>query len=77
MSDALGFEFTLLLLDIRSINFPMCSHLKHFHYPSARETSREVANLTEIKNLHTLVYGIKNLTPIISGLAEENGLIKN
>ena len=55
----------------------------------ANKASREVANLTERKNLHTPVYGVKefvclsvclsvcllpNLTPIISGLAKQNGL---
>ena len=49
------------------------------------EASREVANLTERKNLHTPAYGVKEfvclsvclwqaLTPITSGLAEQNGL---
>ena len=28
-------------------------------YPPASEASREVANLTERKNLHTPVYGVK------------------
>ena len=28
-------------------------------YPPASEASREVANLTERKNPHTLVYGVK------------------
>ena len=48
----------------------------------ASEASREVSNLTERKNLHTPVYGVKEfvclcvcllqtLTPIISGLAEQ------
>ena len=30
-----------------------------FPYPPASEVSREVANLTQIKNLHTYVYGVK------------------
>ena len=29
------------------------------HYPPASEASREVANLTEIKNPHAPVYGVK------------------
>ena len=29
------------------------------HHPSASEATREVANLTERKNLHTSVYGVK------------------
>ena len=53
-------------------------------YPPASQASREVTNLTERKNPHTPVYGVKefvcrsvvNLTPIISGLAEQNGLKK-
>ena len=48
------------------------------HNSIASEASREVANLTERKNMHTLVYGVKNLsvcliqtlTPIIPGLAK-------
>ena len=53
-------------------------------YPPASEVSREVASLTERKNPHTPVYGVKEfvclsvhlwltLNPIISGLAEQNG----
>ena len=56
-----------------------------FYYSPASEASREVANLTERKNPHTPVYGVKEfvhlsvclwstLTPIISGLAEQNWL---
>ena len=52
-------------------------------YPLASEASREVENLTERKNPHTPVYGVKEfvclwstLTPIISGVAEQNGLKK-
>ena len=55
--------------------------------PPARKASREVANLTERKNPPTPVYGVKEfvrlsvclwstLTPIISGLAKQNGLKK-
>ena len=55
------------------------------HLSPASEVSREVANLTERKNQHTPVYGVKefvclsdcllpNSTPIISGLAKQNGL---
>ena len=36
------------------------------HYSPASEASREVANLTERKNLHTLVYGVKNLSVCLS-----------
>ena len=57
-------------------------------YPPASEASWEVANLTERKNPHTPVYGVKKiclsvcpsvcllqtLTPIISGLAKYNEL---
>ena len=53
--------------------------------PPASEASREVVNFIERKNPHTPVYGVKEfvclsvrlwqtLTPIISGLAEQNGL---
>ena len=56
-----------------------------YNNPPASKASREVANLTERKNPCTLVYGVKEfvclsvcliqtLTPIISRLAEENGL---
>ena len=52
-----------------------------FTFPPASEVSREVANLIERKNPHAPVYGVKEcvcllqtLTPIISGLAEQNGL---
>ena len=52
-------------------------------YSPASEASRKVANLTERKNPHTPVYGVKEfvcllqiLTPIISGLAKQNGLKK-
>ena len=52
------------------------------NYPPASEASREVANLTETKNPHTPVYGVKefvrlsvcllqNLTAIILGLAKQ------
>ena len=36
-------------------------HYIHFCtcYPPASQASREVTNLTERKNLHTLVYGVK------------------
>ena len=55
------------------------------NYPPASEASREGANLTERKNPHTPLYGVKefvclpvcllpNSTPIISGLAEQNGM---
>ena len=54
-------------------------------HPPVSEASREVVNLTERKNLHTPVYGVKEfvclsvclcktLTPFISGLAKQNGL---
>ena len=49
----------------------------------AREANREVANLTERKNPHTPICCVKefvcllqSLTPIISGLAKQNGLKK-
>ena len=57
-----------------------------FLNPPASKASREVANSTERKNLHTLYSRIvclsaclsvrlwQTLTPIISGLAEQNGL---
>ena len=56
--------------------------IKHIvDYPPASEASREVSNITERKNPRTPVYGVKKfvcllqtLTPIISGLAEQNGL---
>ena len=54
-------------------------------YPSASQASGKVANLTERKNPHTPEYGVKELvhmsvcliqtlTPIILGLAIQNGL---
>ena len=61
-------------------------NLRLRNYPPASKLSREVANLTERKNLHTPIYGNKEfacpsfclsvttLTPIISGQAEQNGL---
>ena len=57
--------------------------------PPASEASREVANLSERKNPHAPLYGVKEfvclsvclsvcllqtLTPTISGLAKQNGL---
>ena len=56
-------------------------------YTPVSEASREVANLTERKNPHTPVYGVKEfvclsvcmlqtLTPIFSGPAKQNGLKK-
>ena len=58
---------------------------KMLSYPPASEASGEVTNLTERKNQHTPVYGVKefvclsaclwsNFNPIISGLAEQNRL---
>ena len=35
-------------------------------YPPASKASREVANFTERKNLHTPVYGVKNLSVCLS-----------
>ena len=48
-------------------------------YPPASKASREVVNLTERKNPHTPVYGVKefvclSVVPIISGLAKQNRL---
>ena len=51
-------------------------------YPHASEASREVANLTEEKiYIHLCIASknlsvclLPNLTPIISGLAKQNGL---
>ena len=51
-------------------------------YPPAREVSSDVANLTERKNPHAPVNGVKefvcvsvtNFDPNFSGLAEQNGL---
>ena len=54
-------------------------------YRPASKASSEVENLIERKNPHILVFGVKefvclsvflipNLTPIISVLAEQNGL---
>ena len=56
-----------------------------YFLPRQAKRVREVANLTERKNPHTSVYGVrkfvclsvKTLTPIISGLAKQNGLKKN
>ena len=60
----------------------------YFNCPPASEVSRELANLTERKNQHTPVRiwcqriclsvcpSVKTLIPIISGLAEQNGLTK-
>ena len=58
--------------------------LYFYCYPPASKVSREGANLTERKNPNTPVYGVKELvrlsvsdkllTPIISGLAKQNGL---
>ena len=56
-----------------------------YFLPRQAKRVREVANLTERKNPHTAVYGVKEfvrlsvktLTPIISGLAKQNGLKKN
>ena len=53
-------------------------------YPPASKTSREVANLTERKNLHAPFMVSKNLsvclwstlTQIISGLAEQNFFLR-
>ena len=42
-------------------------HLKHNIYPPASEARREVANLTERKNLHTPVYAVKEFVLIILG----------
>ena len=57
--------------------------MKTADYPPLNEDSREVENLTESKNQDTQVYVVKefvclstNSTPIISGLAEQNGLKK-
>ena len=58
-----------------------------FYIPLQAKPVKEVANLTQRKNLHTPVYGVEEfvclsvclwqtLTPIISGLAEQNGLKK-
>ena len=43
------------------------------NYPPESEASREVANLTERKNPHTLVYGVKEFVklPYFSGRAWE------
>ena len=57
-------------------------------YPPASEARREVANLTERKNPHAPIYGVKEFvclsvcllqtfTPIFSELAEQNGIKKN
>ena len=35
------------------------SNLKQLNYPPASEVSREVADLTERKNPHTPIYGVK------------------
>ena len=37
----------------------LLSRLKRSYYPPASEASREVVNLTERKNPHTSVYGVK------------------
>ena len=82
--------------DFRTIlaTFVVLLHIKCFVWKIERinyfiplwvKRVREVANLTERKNLHTPVYGVKELvclsvclwstlTQIISGLAEQNGL---
>ena len=53
-------------------------------YPPASEASREVTNLTEMKNPYTHIHVVKeffclstNSTPNISGLAKQNGLLFN
>ena len=65
------------------LKYYYCIVIRLYLYP-ASEGSREVENLTERKNPHNPVYGVKdrclsvrllpNSTPIISGLAEQNGL---
>ena len=59
----------------------MCSvFVNSVVHPPASKASWEVENLTERKNLHTLINNVKEffhmlqtMNPIISGLAEQNG----
>ena len=68
-------------IKLRIKKIPYCYSQYGDDYPPVSEVSKEVANLTERKNLHTPVYGVKELsvclwstlTPSISGLAEQNG----
>ena len=62
------------------IDYPAPRMNQSFSYPPASEVSSEAANLTVQKNLHTPVYSVKQsvclwstLTPIIPGLAKQNG----
>ena len=41
------------------------SSCRMVNYPPASETSREVANLTKRKNLHTPVYGVKEFIQMV------------
>ena len=38
---------------------PFKDYTMHESYPPASKASREVANITELKNLRTPVYGVK------------------
>ena len=79
------FKKSIFLILHQKFNFFKWEDISICVYPPASEASRKVANLTERKNPHTPVYCVKEfvclsirllqtLTPIISGLAEQNGL---
>ena len=78
-----------LLLPQHCLEIVLDTNAMFFYNLPVTEASKEVANLTERKNPHTPVYGVKEfvclsvclsvcllqtLTTIISGLAEQNWL---